>query len=83
MRERLLRPEDFFTAAHPKRIAGDRSFVFEADAHALRKRLPPKQTITIEKCTCLVSTRSAPGDLSGKQMSQSIDLSAGFGSLLW
>ena len=36
-----------------------------------------------EKCTCLVSTRSAPGDLSGKQMSQFIDLSAGFGSLLW
>ncbi len=29
----------------PKHIAGDRSFVFEADAHALRKRLPPKQVL--------------------------------------
>jgi hypothetical protein len=65
------------------RVFGVRSFVFEADARALRKRLPPKQTITIEKCTCLVSTRSAPGDLSGKQMSQFIDLSVGLGSLLW
>ena len=27
----------------PKHIAGDRSFVFEADAHGLTKRLPPKQ----------------------------------------
>ena len=47
------------------------------------ERLPPKQTITIEKSTFLLSARSAPGDLSGKQMPQSIDLSAGFGSLLW
>jgi hypothetical protein len=47
MRERLLRPEDFITRRIPKHIAGDRSFVFEADAHALRKRLPPKQTITL------------------------------------
>jgi hypothetical protein len=70
IREMLLRPEDFFTVAHPQAHRRGISFVFEADARALRKRLPPKQTITIEKCTCLVSTRSAPGDLSGKQMSQ-------------
>jgi len=31
----------------PKHIAGDRSFVFEADTHALRKRLPPKQAVRV------------------------------------
>jgi hypothetical protein len=48
MRERLLRPERISSPRRiPKHIAGDRSFVFGADAHALRKRLPPKQGVRV------------------------------------
>jgi len=45
IRKRLRRPEDFFTRTILKHIAGDGSFVFEADTHALRKRLPPKRVL--------------------------------------
>jgi hypothetical protein len=45
MRKRLLRPQDFFAAGHPQAHRGGQIIVFEADTHALRKRLPPKQAL--------------------------------------
>ena len=65
MQERLLGPEDFFAAEHPQAYRGGQIICFEADAHALRKRLPPKQEAANQRrSTCLVSrsSGSAMGD---------------------
>src|SRR5260370_21720292 len=45
MLERLLRPLEFFAAAHPQAHSRGQIICFRSRCHAVRKRLPPKQAL--------------------------------------